>query len=72
MKFEQQVEQAIPVDAKDGFVGCKYSSTDNACLVVFAPGSTNDIKVAKKSLLKLGWSVEEEKYKGYLVLVVKE
>ena len=39
---------------------------------MFAPGSTKDVSIAKKSLMSSGFGVESSKYKGYLVLQVSE
>ena len=67
-----KVQSSIPEDVKDSLIGCKFSPNDDAVLVVFAPGSTKDVSIAKKSLRSSGFGVESSKYKGYLVLQVSE
>ena len=67
-----KVQSSIPEDVKDSLIGCKFSPNDDAVLVVFAPGSTKDVSIAKKSLMSSGFGVESSKYKGYLVLQVSE
>ena len=67
-----KVQSSIPEDVKDSLIGCKFSPKDDAVLVVFAPGSTKDVSIAKKSLMSSGFGVESSKYKGYLVLQVSE
>ena len=68
----RKVQSSIPEDVKDSLIGCKFSPNDDAVLVVFAPGSTKDVSIAKKSLRSSGFGVESSKYKGYLVLQVSE
>ena len=68
----RKVQSSIPEDVKDSLIGCKFSPNDDAVLVVFAPGSTKDVSIAKKSIMSSGFGVESSKYKGYLVLQVSE
>lgn len=69
----KMIEDAIPVDAKDGLVGCQYSPKDGRYLVVFAPSSMREVKSTLSEFLNLGWDAKKEpNYKGYSVISVNQ
>lgn len=69
---DKDIVDAIPVDAKDGLIGCKWSEVDKKFLVVFDGSAKQDVNVAVKALKNKGWEVKRLGLykKWYIVLGV--